>query len=29
VSSSKELYFRLAPPDFVVDPNFIESEEVE
>jgi hypothetical protein len=29
VSPTKELYFKLTPPDFVVDPNFVESEEVE
>jgi hypothetical protein len=29
LSSAKELYFKLSPPDFVVDPGFVESEEVE
>jgi hypothetical protein len=29
VSPTQELYFRLSPPDFVVDSNFVESEEVE
>lgn len=29
VSAVGELYYRLSPPDFVVDRNFVESEEVE
>jgi hypothetical protein len=29
LSLTQDLYFRLSPPDFVVDPNFVESEEVE
>jgi hypothetical protein len=29
VSPTQELYFRLSSPDFVVDPNFTESEKVE
>lgn len=29
ISSAKELFFKLSPPDFVVDPAFEESEEIE
>jgi hypothetical protein len=29
VTPTQELYFKLSPPDFVADPDFVESEEVE